>query len=79
MLASLSSSVYHNSILMYFITQHLSLGKTTEASFCFTMALFFFFGISTKTLLVNEEGQVHREYTMGTTQSSTQVTMFDQI
>lgn len=48
-----------------------------KASFRFTMALCF--GISTKTLLVNEEGQVHREYTMGTTLSSTQVTMFNQI
>lgn len=52
MLASLSSSVYHNSIMMYFIRQHLSIGKTMKASFRFTMALCF--GISTKTLLVNE-------------------------
>lgn len=67
---------FNTSVLLSF---PFYLGKTTKASFCFTMALFFFFGISTKTLLVNEEGQVHRECTMGTTQSSTQVTMFNQI
>ena len=51
---------FNTSVLLSF---PFYLGKITKASFCFTMALLFFFlGISTKTLLVNEGSSTQGVY-----------------